>query len=146
MMVSNRNLLFQGSIFRFHVCFQGCRFYRCQVLMAGFLLSKWSKHVSHLKTEGIGNHASSNTLRRRSQTKRRWQKTGANFWVVDVDVFLFGTNHWDWRIQEGRENCLLLLKSWIFLEVKNSQTIIGIDWGCHFEFCSQQILRPLRNL
>ena len=24
MMVSNRNLLFQGSIFRFHVCFGGC--------------------------------------------------------------------------------------------------------------------------
>ena len=24
MMVSNRNLLFQGSIFRFHVCFWGC--------------------------------------------------------------------------------------------------------------------------
>ena len=26
MMVSNRNLLFQGSIFRFHVCFGGCMF------------------------------------------------------------------------------------------------------------------------
>ena len=26
MMVSNRNLLFQGSIFRFHVCFGGCTF------------------------------------------------------------------------------------------------------------------------
>ena len=26
MMVSNRNLLFQGSIFRFHVCFGGCKF------------------------------------------------------------------------------------------------------------------------
>ena len=26
MMVSNRNLLFQGSIFRFHVCFGGCNF------------------------------------------------------------------------------------------------------------------------
>ena len=25
MVVSNRNLLFQGSIFRFHVCFGGCR-------------------------------------------------------------------------------------------------------------------------
>ena len=25
MMVSNRNLLFQGSIFRLHVCFGGCR-------------------------------------------------------------------------------------------------------------------------
>ena len=25
MMVSNRNLLFQGGIFRFHVCFQGCK-------------------------------------------------------------------------------------------------------------------------
>ena len=24
MMVSNRNLLFQGPIFRFHVCFGGC--------------------------------------------------------------------------------------------------------------------------
>ena len=24
MMVSNRNLLFQGSMFRFHVCFGGC--------------------------------------------------------------------------------------------------------------------------
>ena len=28
MMVSNRNLLFQGSIFRFHVCFGGCKFSR----------------------------------------------------------------------------------------------------------------------
>ena len=27
MMVSNRNLLFQGSIFRFHVCFGGCSSY-----------------------------------------------------------------------------------------------------------------------
>ena len=27
MMVSNRNLLFQGSIFRFHVCFGGCTLY-----------------------------------------------------------------------------------------------------------------------
>ena len=27
MMVSNRNLLFQGSIFRFHVCFGGCRWW-----------------------------------------------------------------------------------------------------------------------
>ena len=27
MMVSNRNLLFQGSIFRFHVCFGGCIYY-----------------------------------------------------------------------------------------------------------------------
>ena len=27
MMVSNRNLLFQGSIFRFHVCFGGCTFW-----------------------------------------------------------------------------------------------------------------------
>ncbi len=27
MMVSNRNLLFQGSIFRFHVCFGGCILY-----------------------------------------------------------------------------------------------------------------------
>ena len=27
MMVSNRNLIFQGSIFRFHVCFGGCIFY-----------------------------------------------------------------------------------------------------------------------
>ncbi len=26
MMVSNRNLLFQGSIFRFHVCFGGCSY------------------------------------------------------------------------------------------------------------------------
>ena len=26
MMVSNRNLLFQGSIFRFHVCFGGCNY------------------------------------------------------------------------------------------------------------------------
>ena len=26
MMVSNRNLLFQGSIFRFHVCFRGCKY------------------------------------------------------------------------------------------------------------------------
>ena len=25
MMVSNRDLLFQGSIFRFHVCFGGCK-------------------------------------------------------------------------------------------------------------------------
>ena len=28
MMVSNRNLLFQGSIFRFHVCFGGSIFYK----------------------------------------------------------------------------------------------------------------------
>ena len=32
MMVSNRNLLFQGSIFRFHVCFGGC--------MSGWSLEK----------------------------------------------------------------------------------------------------------
>ena len=30
MMVSNRNLLFQGSIFRFHVCFGGCNFFVSQ--------------------------------------------------------------------------------------------------------------------
>ena len=50
------------------------------------------KNVSHLKTEGIGNHASSNTLRRRSQTKRRWQKTGANFdWLMLMSFFLVPT-------------------------------------------------------
>ena len=27
MMVSNKNLLFQGSIFRFHVCFGGCKYF-----------------------------------------------------------------------------------------------------------------------
>ena len=30
MMVSNRNLLFQGSIFRFHVCFGGCIYFLVQ--------------------------------------------------------------------------------------------------------------------
>ena len=33
MMVSNRNLLFQGSIFRFHVCFGGCKFRNLQVVL-----------------------------------------------------------------------------------------------------------------
>ena len=28
MMVSNRNLLFQGSIFRFHVCFGWCKYFQ----------------------------------------------------------------------------------------------------------------------
>ncbi len=32
MMVSNRNLLFQGSIFRFHVCFGGCTLYFAYLL------------------------------------------------------------------------------------------------------------------
>ena len=35
MMVSNRNLLFQGSIFRFHVCFGGCK----GKIDCGYLLS-----------------------------------------------------------------------------------------------------------
>ena len=37
MMVSNRNLLFQGSIFRFHVCFRRCK-YVIYHLVAGMIL------------------------------------------------------------------------------------------------------------
>ena len=33
MMVSNRNLLFQGSIFRFHVCFWGCNLFSLLICM-----------------------------------------------------------------------------------------------------------------
>ena len=40
MMVSKRNLLFQGFIFRFHVLLQGCRFFG--VAFAGHLLSKYA--------------------------------------------------------------------------------------------------------
>ena len=47
MMVSNRNLLFQGSIFRFHVCFGGCN-------VLGFYTSSgvrifwiFVSHISH---------------------------------------------------------------------------------------------------
>ena len=35
MMVSNRNLLFQGAIFRFHVCFLGMYFLRTPTLVFG---------------------------------------------------------------------------------------------------------------
>ena len=40
MMVSNRNLLFQGSIFRFHVCFGGCNWF-----VIGFLLRENSWYL-----------------------------------------------------------------------------------------------------
>ncbi len=53
MMVSNRNLLFQGSIFRFHVCFGGCTYihnphppefqcYWCPLSMAANGRNKWN--------------------------------------------------------------------------------------------------------
>ena len=44
MMVSNRNLLFQGSIFRFHVCFGGCmmNFWREYHKRAWFVLRPWT--------------------------------------------------------------------------------------------------------
>ena len=49
MMVSKRNLLFEGFIFRFHVKLQGCRFFG--VAFAGHLLSKY---VLILKNECLG--------------------------------------------------------------------------------------------
>ena len=59
MMVSNRNLLFQGSIFRFHVCFAGCKrdYYithlggikqcKCMVILRGFPLYTVDGRILH---------------------------------------------------------------------------------------------------
>ncbi len=47
MMVSNRNLLFQGSILRFHVCFGGCKQKICCSPQSGFHLDKsWTPRSS----------------------------------------------------------------------------------------------------
>ena len=65
MMVSNRNLLFQGSIFRFHVCFGGCKRLRHEDFPLKNRLSRleqlikalsvcnhlpWNNQISHGKT------------------------------------------------------------------------------------------------
>ena len=55
MMVSNRNLLFQGSIFRFHVCFGGCIRWSFHLVILGDFWSLWHKScffmlLSSLKT------------------------------------------------------------------------------------------------
>ncbi len=42
MMVSNRNLLFQGSIFRFHVCFGGCKW------LVGWLYPQYTPSMGNL--------------------------------------------------------------------------------------------------
>ena len=49
MMVSNRNLLFQGSIFRFHVCFGGCTFFLMNLCCWNNV--RWSE--SHFKCEHL---------------------------------------------------------------------------------------------
>ena len=48
MMVSNRNLLFQGSIFRFHVCFGGCKGYNPFTKSHGHPSTAWRKCDFHL--------------------------------------------------------------------------------------------------
>ena len=45
MMVLNRNLLFQGSIFRFHVSFRGCTFFHW-ILVDDILVGGWFPNPS----------------------------------------------------------------------------------------------------
>ena len=53
MMVSNRNLLFQGSIFRFHVCFGGCKRNWFENF---FVLVIWRKSKSWVMLRFSSNH------------------------------------------------------------------------------------------
>ncbi len=83
MMVSNRNLLFQGSIFWFHVCFWGCNFNYSMIPVPAI-----SSPATHGPTMGGTSTQESLILGQNPKTsmrKKTEQISGSAVWTIDMN-------------------------------------------------------------